>query len=98
MINKMIELRRYVAIVPYQTRGVDGSLVLVNGLFNTLVLIVWVFGAAIFTAFRFRIMKFAILRDLVEPISKLDLYFRCLAMVVGNTSGGAKSILKADSF
>lgn len=98
--NKLYEFRRYVAIVPYRTMVLDRSLEIINSLVNAAVLLVWLIGAAFFTAIR-TAMRLAVPdRRQMEPpsLSMTSLYFRYLARVLGNSMGCERCKKKSESF
>lgn len=100
--NKMFEVRRYVAIVPYLTRAsADGHLVLINALLNASVLMLWFGGAILFTVLRGFMMRIASPEgdSSITPDSNvMTVYFRFLAGVLGNSTGASKLLQRADSF
>lgn len=106
MVNndqKLFEVRRFVAVVPFRSGVLDGSAVLMNALVNAAVLLFWFGGAAVFTILRIG-MRFANLSNdggdrLKEEFhKKTTIYFDCLARVLGNSSGCEQHFLKTESF
>lgn len=97
--NKMFETRRYVVIVPYQTRNQDGSIAVISSLLNTAVLIFWFIGAAFFTVLRIGMRELAdVPSSRITPRSKTSIYFGCLARVLGNSAGNDYCLSKCESF
>lgn len=91
--NNLVEVRRFVAIVPYRQRGDAKWLTFVNSLVNVAVLLVWLFGAALFAAIlvgmRWLVLPFNGRRRRRLTETKLTTFFRCLAGVLGNSWGAA---------
>lgn len=102
--NTMFEIRRYVVIVPFQSRALSQSDVLTNSLVNVAVLLVWFAGAGLFTVLRVG-MRFAVPAKSVDQNiaerfnnSKTTLFFHYLAGVLGNSAGRVNSIWKGELF
>lgn len=77
--NQVMELRRYLAIVPYQT-ATDSASVLAT-LANAAVLLFWLGVAALFAALRLAIHR-------RRRPQTADTFFACLAAVLGNSMRG----------
>lgn len=100
--NKMYEVRRFVAIVPYQNRIQNGIDVLISSLVNAAVVLFWLFGAAIFTMLRVGLGCVDLPYDNGRllgggPITKTTIYFNYLAGVLGNSAGIDRQARKCDS-
>lgn len=100
--NKIFDIRRYVVIVPYNTKRLDFREVLNNALVNTAILLFWFGGAALFTVIRIGMSLAATGNDyrmILEVLNnKMTIYFNYLARVVGNSAGNERYYRKGESF
>lgn len=91
-------MRRYVAIVPYQSKR--SSAAEINTLLQASVLLIWFFGAILFTLLRIFINNLlkTICPPILKPISKMTIFFRSLAVVLCNSAGCSRGMWKSEKF
>lgn len=94
-----LEVRRFVAIVPYKSRD-DRSVQVLNSLLNSAVLLFWFAGAALFTVVRIAMHSLVVgerhIISRTTDSSRVTVYMRCLASVLGNTTGLEKCAWRSE--
>lgn len=96
--NQMLETRRYVALVPYRQVAI-GSTPLWSAARNAAVLLFWLGGATLFAGVRIGIRAAMSARKNSEGAGRSaatyddDVFFRCLAAVLGNNAGERRRLV-----
>lgn len=96
--NKIIGIRRYVAIVPYRTAlpSTGPTTLVLNALVNAAVLLFWFCGAALFTVVRVAMRRCCVLAPTTstprrstnqQKTKVLRIFLGTLARVLGNNAG-----------